>query len=221
MSGLEAIVFDAVETLFSLDAVADALEKRGYPGVLDRFFTRLLRDGVALSLANTPRTFAAVADGALQVVAPGLDASARAGVVAAFSTLGVHDDVEPALRVAAAGGLRVAVLSNGGAATVAHLLDAHDLTQYVEVVVGVEDASGWKPSASPYRLVLERLGLEPAAVAMVAAHAWDTHGAASLGMRTGWVSRLEGVYATSFTEPDVSATTLDAVVSDLLARAQT
>ena len=218
---LRAIVFDAVETLFSLDAVADALESRGYPGVLDRFFTRLLRDGAALSLAHTPRAFAAVADGALQVVAPRLDASARADVVAAFSTLGVHDDVEAALRIASSGGLRVAVLSNGGAAAVAHLLDVHGLAHYVEVVVGVEDASGWKPSASPYRLVLERLDLEPAAVAMVAAHAWDTHGAASLGMRTGWVSRLEGVYATNFTAPEVSAATLDAVVSGLLARAAT
>ncbi|MHB8334380.1 MAG: HAD-IA family hydrolase [Acidimicrobiales bacterium] len=218
---LRAIVFDAVETLFSLDAVADALETRGYPGRLELFFTRLLRDGAALSLANTPRTFAAVADGALQVVAPRLDARARADVVAAFSTLGVHDDVEAALRVATSAGLRVAVLSNGGASTVNHLLDGHGLAHYVEVVVGVEDAASWKPGASPYRLVLERLDLEPAAVAMVAAHAWDTHGGASLGMRTGWVSRLEGVYATSFTAPDVSAATLDAVVSGLLARAAT
>jgi len=221
MSELRAIVFDAVETLFSLERVDHALDEHGYPGVLDLFFTRLLRDGAALSLAGTPRAFPTVADGALQVVAPRLDAQGRADVVAAFATLDVHDDVRAAFAVARSGGLRIAVLSNGGATNVAHLLDAHGLTQYVEAVVGVEDASGWKPSASPYRLVLERLGLEPAAVAMVAAHAWDTHGAASLGMRTGWVSRLEGVYATSFTEPDVSATTLDAVVSGLLARAQT
>ncbi len=216
---LRAIVFDAVETLFSLDAVGAALEARGYPGTLELFFTRLLRDGAALSLANTPRTFATVADGALQVVAPRLDATGRAAVVAAFATLGLHDDVEAAFQVAQSAGLRVAVLSNGGATTVNHLLDGHDLAHYVELVVGVEDASGWKPSSSPYQLVLERLELEPAAVAMVAAHAWDTHGAATLGMRTGWVSRLEGTYATSFTTPDVTAATLDAVVAGLIAHA--
>ena len=215
---LRAVVFDAVETLFSLDAVAAALETRGYPETLELFFTRLLRDGAALSLANSPRSFAAVADGALQVVAPRLDAKGRAGVVAAFATLGVHDDVEAAFQVARSAGLRVAVLTNGGATSVTHLLDAHDLAHYVEVVVGVEDAASWKPGPTPYQLVLERLDLEPAAVAMVAAHAWDTHCAASLGMRTGWVSRLEGVYATTFTAPEIRAATLDAVVSGLLAR---
>ncbi len=216
MNQLAAIVFDAVDTLFDLAPVDDALDELGYPDTIEIFFTRLLRDGTELSLANTPRPFGVVADGVLQVVAPRLDAEQRRAVISVFGRLPIHDDVEAALELTKSAGLRCAVLTNGSTSAINSLVRANGLEDYVDTVFSVEDATSWKPGPSPYRYALERLDLEPRAVAMVAAHAWDCHGAKAAGLRTGWVSRLEGVYASTFTAPDVRGSTLDAVVAGLI-----
>lgn len=49
----DVVVFDVVETLFSLDRVADALQEVGQaPELLDGFFLRLLRDGLSTGWAS-------------------------------------------------------------------------------------------------------------------------------------------------------------------------
>jgi len=48
----EAVVFDVVETMFSLGRVGDALAEAGQPTSTELFFTRLLRDAFALGSAG-------------------------------------------------------------------------------------------------------------------------------------------------------------------------
>ena len=52
---------------------------------------------------------------------------------------------------------------------------------------------------------------------MVAAHAWDVHGARRAGLVTGWTSRLEGTFAPTFERADVMGDDLVEVVDGLLA----
>jgi 2-haloacid dehalogenase len=54
-------------------------------------------------------------------------------------------------------------------------------------------------------------------VALVAAHAWDTHGAHQAGLATGWVARLEDEFPAIYATPDVTGRDLVEVVSGLLA----
>ena len=61
-----------------------------------------------------------------------------------------------------------------------------------------------------------RTGVEPAALALVAAHAWDCHGAHRAGRVTGWVSRHERRFNPALGRPDVSGGTLDEVAAGLL-----
>lgn len=51
---------------------------------------------------------------------------------------------------------------------------------------------------------------------LIAAHAWDTHGAHQAGLTTGWVARLEDAFPAIYAPPDVTGQDLVEVVSGLL-----
>jgi 2-haloacid dehalogenase len=74
----------------------------------------------------------------------------------------------------------------------------------------------WKPAAEIYRHAAHRTQVPPDRVALVAAHAWDTHGAHQAGLATGWVTRLGDHYPDTFAAPDVVGPDLVAVVGGLL-----
>jgi 2-haloacid dehalogenase len=200
----ELVLFDAVETLFSLSPVAAALERLGLgEGALDRFFTRLLRDGFALGCSGRVRTFPELAAATLAWLAPEATGDARSSVLAAFRDLPAHADVVPAMGRLHADGVRMAVLTNGSAALTAHLVSSNRLEGFVERVISVEEVGVWKPSALPYQHAVAGFGLDPSQVAMVAVHAWDTHGARGAGLTAGWADRLEGSYSAAFDAPHV------------------
>jgi 2-haloalkanoic acid dehalogenase type II len=58
-----------------------------------------------------------------------------------------------------------------------------------ELVMTAEEAGAYKPDPLPYRLALERLGLDPAEVLFVAGSAHDVGGAARAGMDVYWANR--------------------------------
>ncbi len=54
-------------------------------------------------------------------------------------------------------------------------------------------------------------------MALVAVHAWDTHGAKQAGLITGWVHRENSRYTRAMSAPDVMGASLIEVVHRLLA----
>lgn len=215
----DVIVFDVVETLASLDVVQTHLAAQGLPpGVLSAWFTRILRDAMALTLAGDYAGFADVAASALHAETRGglTDPQVQA-VVAGFGQLTPQPDAVAAVRGARQAGARVFTLSNGAAATTQAFLDRSGLAPYVERVLSIEQARAWKPSRAPYELALRAAGVPPERVALVAVHSWDIHGAHAAGLTTGWCPRLEGEPTPVFTPADVSAPTLDGVIAALMA----
>ena len=213
-----AVAFDVVETLFSLDAVGQALETEGAgPRALEVFFGRLLRDGFAFAATRGFAPFAHIADEALAATAPALGQAARRRVLGAFSSLTAHDDVRLALERLAAASFPVVALTNGSADTTGRLLRAAELEELVGRVISVDEVGIWKPATAPYRHTAALLGVEPGQLAMVSVHAWDIHGAVRAGLVGGWASRLEGAYTPTFDPPDVCGHDLVEVVDGLLA----
>jgi 2-haloacid dehalogenase len=213
-----AVALDVVETLVSLDAVARALGDAGVEAEpLERFFTRLLRDGFALAASGAYRPFPEVAEGALAATAPALTPADRAEVLGAFRRLDAHSDARPAMELLAGAGLRLVTLTNGTAATTTALLARNGLDALVSRVISVDDVRAWKPGPAPYLHAAGVLGLEPHQMALVAAHAWDVHGAHRAGLVTGWTSRLESEFPTTFDAPDVTGADLVEVATNLLA----
>jgi 2-haloacid dehalogenase len=96
-------------------------------------------------------------------------------------------------------------------------LERAGITDLVDRVITVEEVGRWKPPAVVYRHAAAVTGVPGDRIALVAAHAWDCHGAKRAGLVTGWVSRLEGRYGEVFEPPDVTGDDLVEVVDRLLA----
>lgn len=217
---VEAVVFDVNETLFSLDRLGPAFAEVGLDaGAVPLWFARLLREGFALTVLGGYRDFADLAGDALRNLAPErIGDDEVAAVLAAFAELDPHPDVEPALRLLAEAGVPAATLTNGSATVVETLLRRAGLDSYVTAVLSVEAVQRWKPAPLPYRHAAARLGLPVERVALVAAHAWDCHGARNAGMVTGWVPRTERRWPDGYPPADVTGPDLPTVVRALLPR---
>jgi 2-haloacid dehalogenase len=209
------VAFDVVETVFSLAPVGDALAPLGID--IDLFFTRVLRDGFALSAAGDAVPFADVAEATLATLAPAAPAADRAEVLDTFTRLPAHPDVAPAISRLADAGIPAVALTNGAAESTVRLLARAGLDADVELVLSVDEVGSWKPAAAPYLAMVQAVDRPPGEVALVAVHGWDVHGAGRAGLTTGWVSRLEGALASTFRAPDVRGSDLVEVVEALLA----
>lgn len=211
-----AVAFDVVETLIQIEPLRARLDGLGVS--LDHWYDRILRDGMALTLAGSYQPFPAVARAALRVLGGGglSDADVEA-VLAGFAELPAHPDAEPAMRVLTEAGVSVNCLTNGAREATEAFLRRTGLDAYVEQVIPVAEVQLWKPPVAVYEHALGRLGRRAEDVALIAVHAFDCHGANAAGLTTGWAGRRERHYAEIFTRPDVAGEDLVEVAGALLA----
>lgn len=213
------VVFDVVETLISLEPLRARFEDVGLAGAsLDRWFDRMLRDGMALTLAGDYAPFPAVAAAALRVVGGGrLSDKGVAHVLDGFASLPAQPDAEQAMQMLTDAGVAVACLSNGARESTEAFLGRCGLDRFVDQVISVAEVRMWKPPRAVYDHALSRIGRPAQDVALVAVHAFDCHGAHAAGLTTGWASRLEHHYVEIFTRPDVTGDDLVEVTEALVA----
>ncbi len=165
----EVVVFDVVETLAALDAVAARLRECHQPeGLLARWFTRLVRDGMALTAAGSYAGFAEVAASALHAETRQALSEEQIGyVVAGFGELTPQPDAVPAIRAAVEAGMRVFTLSNGAPAATRGFLERAGVAGLVEQVLSIDEVGAWKPSPAPYALAVTAAGVPAEQVALV------------------------------------------------------
>lgn len=205
------IVFDVNETLSDLRPLAGAFVAVGAPGhLVDRWFSSVLRDGFALSIAGTCPDFAELGRAVLAGLLAGhplrleTDAAVEA-IMAAFARLPVHDDVPDGIRALRAAGLRVCTLSNGGTAFADAMLTAAGVRDLVDPVLSVRDAGAWKPLPDAYRYAASATGVAAADLMLVAVHPWDCDGAMRAGLRAAWIDRTGAPYPPMFATPHITA----------------
>ncbi len=210
------VAFDVNETLFSMDAIAEAFADAGLgPESQTIWFAHILRDGIALAATGDYRPFRDLA--ATHLEGLGGDSELVLEVFNRFRRLRAYPDVEPAFAHLREAGVRIVTLTNGHADTVRAMLDHAGLADLVEACLSVDDVGFWKPRPEPYRYAAERCGVDPSSLALVAVHSWDVHGAKRAGLTTGYASRLEGAFVEGFAPPDVAGDSLVEVVEGLLA----
>jgi 2-haloacid dehalogenase len=216
-----AVAFDVLQTTVSLAPLRGPLTDLGLPDhALEVWFARTLRDGFALAAAGVFRPFREVADGTLTglLVEHGRPAGRDdvAGVLDRMAELPAHPDAGPAVGRLRVAGVRVLALTNGSEANTHALLKRAGLLGAVERVVSIDEVGQWKPRAEVYQYAATVAGVEPGRLALVAAHAWDCHGAHRAGLTAGWVRRAEPVYNPAFGRPDAEGDNLPAVCEALL-----
>ena len=218
------IAFDAMETLFDLSPLKAKLEAASLPGsALPLWFARTLRDGFALAAADVYQPFKAVARAALKETATDfgrrLDDAAAENILGGFGELPAHPDVADGLRAAKNAGMGVAVLANGNADLLRKLVRTAGVDAWVDHVVSIDDVRQWKPKREVYLYAAKIAGVQPEAMAMVAAHPWDLQGAKRAGLTTGWISRSGHDFNAAMDPPDATGASLTELVRNLLALA--
>ena len=212
------VAFDVIETLMSLEPLRERLIEIGQPAhMLEAWYTRTLRDGMALSATGDFAAFTDVAESALRGIT-GYTVSDEqvAQVMAGFNDLPAFPDALPAMTTLTENGVRVACLTNGSAYLTSSFLNRTGLGSLVDRVISVGEVFRWKPSQMVYLYAAEVLDVPPQWLALVAAHDWDCHGAKRAGLTTGWVSRKSGGFGAPFEPPDVVGEDLTEVAAKLL-----
>jgi 2-haloacid dehalogenase len=217
-----AVALDIIETVFALEPLSGRFKSAGLPETALRlFFAQLLRDAFALEASGAFKPFKEVAAGSLAVVMANHGVAAEQAkiqsVLAGFAELPPHPDVAPALQRLRGAGMRIIALTNGGAENTQKLLDRAHLLSFVEKTISIDEVRHWKPHREVYLHAARALGVEPARLALVAAHAWDVHGAKQAGLCGAWVKRQDKVYQAAMQPPDVQGSSLLAAAEVLLA----
>lgn len=215
----QVVMFDVVETLASLDPVVERLTEFGmHRRVWNAWFTRLLRDGMALTAAGGYAGFAEVATSALVTETRGVLTDAQVDyVMAGFGELIAQPDAAAAVHTATEAGMRVFALTNGSTATTRGFLERAGLIDDLDGVLSIDEVRAWKPTPIVYEHALRSAEVPANRAAMIAVHSWDLYGARQVGFSTGWCSRLEVEPVALFGAADVTARTLDGVVTALAA----
>jgi 2-haloacid dehalogenase len=213
------VAFDVIETLMSIEPLRARLTEAGQPpGLLEAWYTRTLRDGMALSATGDYAAFTDVAEAALRgLTSYSISDQQVADVMAGFNELPAFADAQPAMASLVDAGLRVACLTNGPADVTSSFVDRAGLGSSVDRVISVSEVCRWKPAKVVYLYAAEVLAVAPERMALVAAHDWDCHGAKRAGLTTGWVSRKSGGFGAPFAPPDVVGEDLTEVAAKLLA----
>jgi 2-haloacid dehalogenase len=148
-----AVAFDVIETLMPLEPLRDRFTAAGLQAhLLELWFTRTLRDGIALAATGDYAPFGEVAAQALRIASGHRAGEAAAGqVMAGLEELPAHPDVLPAARLLAGAGIRLACLTNGSAAVTATFVQRAGLGPHIERVISVAEIGTWKPPAAVYR----------------------------------------------------------------------
>jgi 2-haloacid dehalogenase len=216
---VEAVVFDVLETLLDVEAIAERLENVGQPtSVLGPFFLRFQRDAMALTLAGDQADFTAVARQALNTeTRQAMTAQDIDHVLEGFAKVSAFPDALPALEKLSEVGVKVGCLTVGDPDNTRSFLAAAGLASYVDEVTTSSAVGTWKPAPAVYHYSAKCLGVELDRMALVAVHAWDCHGAKRAGALAGWCSRLEGEPGDVFEPADVRGDDLVEVIEGLLA----
>jgi 2-haloacid dehalogenase len=220
MSRRPAVVaFNVIETLMSLEPLRARLTEVGQPPhLLEAWYTRTLRDGMALSATGDFAAFTDVAEAALRGLANySISDEQVAQVMAGLADLPAFPDALPAITTLTDAGVRVACLTNGTADLTSSFVNRSGLGALVERVITVGEVYRWKPAVIVYLYAAEVMGVPPDQMALVAAHDWDCHGAKRAGLTTGFVTRKTGGFGAPFARPDVVGEDLTEVAAKLLA----
>ena len=213
----EVIAFDAIGTVFSLASLQPLLAVAGGDAsTLERWFSQLVADGLALTAAREYQPFRDVAKASLRAVLPTSKAAARDRVLAGLAKLEAYPDSGPAMGRTVMSA-RAIVISNAGKDTTRKLVAKAELDAFVETIVSADDVKEWKPASDPYAFAAAVQEVPLERMAMVSAHPWDVLGARKAGLVTGWCNRTGATFPAPFGRPDVTGTNLVEVVEALLA----
>lgn len=207
------LAFDVNETLLDLSALDPLFVGAfGRAGVRAAWFLTMQGVWMAGTLTGRFVPFDKVAAAALDITAARegvtLPPEVRTAIVRGLEQLPAFPEVAPALAELRQAGVRLAALTNSTSRMARAQLTFAGLFPLFERVMSVEAVKRYKPAPEPYLYAARRLAVKPAGMYMVAAHAWDTGGAAAAGLKTVFVKRPGKILTPGAPKPDLQVADL-------------
>jgi len=195
LQDIHACIFDAYGTLFDFNSPMQRRRKKIGPEA-DRLSQlwrqKQLEYSWLRSLMGAHAEFWQVTGEALDyaMASCGLKNPAlRAELMELYLAISPYADSVATVKVLKAAKVRTGILSNGSPTMLNAAVNHAQLASSLDVVLSVEDVGIYKPHASVYRQVVDRLEVEPSQVMFISANAWDVAGAAHFGFRVAWCNR--------------------------------
>lgn len=219
------IVFDVNETLLDITHLEPLFERVfADRAMLREWFAQLILYSQTLTLCGRYSPFAELAVGTLHMLASihgsKISASDIAELQERMRNMPAHPDAIPALRRLRDAGFRLVTLSNSASGSSPSALERAGLAEFFEHCFSVEAVRKFKPAPETYRHVASAMQVELADLLLVACHLWDTAGAQAAGCYGALVTRPYNALlpATALPAPDLVASNLSKLVSQILAR---
>ena len=194
--GIRACVFDAYGTLFDVNSAAEreqaALGDKWHP-LAELWRGKQLQYTWLRSLGGRHADFWQVTGEALDFAMASLglvDAALRERLMNLYLELDAYPEVPETLGRLKAGGMQLAILSNGSPAMLAAAADNARITWLMDAVLSVEEVGVFKPHPSVYQLAVDRLGVAPFEICFVSSNGWDAYAARAFGLRVAWCNRF-------------------------------
>ena len=196
LAGIEACIFDAYGTLFDVASAAahasDTLGDKRQP-LAELWRTKQLQYTWLRALMGRHADFWQVTGDALDYALASLkiaDPGLRERLMGLYLRLDAYPEVKDTLTRLKAGGMKLAILSNGAPAMLAAACEHSGLAGILDDVLSVESVGVFKPHPSVYRLPVDRFGLAPERMCFLSSNGWDAYAAKANGYRVLWCNRF-------------------------------
>jgi 2-haloacid dehalogenase len=192
---IKAVVFDAYGTLYDIQSVAEVTEA-AFPGhgemITQIWRIKQLEYTWLRSLMRRYEDFSVITREslayALRVLGLRHDGAAFERIMEKYLHLDLYPDATAAL--AAMGGRKLAILSNGSPGMLNALVANSGLDSVLDATISIDATKIFKPAPDAYGLIESVLGVPPAQVLFVSSNPWDAVGAKAFGLNVAWIERV-------------------------------
>ncbi len=196
LHGIRACVFDAYGTLFDVNSAAerakDTLGER-WQALADNWRAKQLQYTWLRALMGRHADFWQVTGDALDFSMTSADIndpSLRDRLMELYMRLDAYPEVRTTLRRLKAGGMKLAILSNGSPPMLSSAVDNSRISSLLDAVLSVEQVGIFKPHPSVYQLAVDQFAVSPQQICFLSSNAWDAYAAKAFGFHVVWCNRF-------------------------------
>ena len=195
LAGKSHAVFDAYGTLLD---VHSAVQRHADPigpdavRLSELWRVKQLEYAWVLSLTGRYESFWILTERALDFALaqhPEVDRGLRSVLLDAYARLDAFPEAQRTLERLREAGLKTAIFSNANRTMLDAAVASAGLGDWLDAVLSVDEAGVFKTAPAAYRVVLDRLRVEPSALVFCSSNRWDIAGAAAFGFASVWVNR--------------------------------
>lgn len=196
LHGIEACVFDAYGTLFDVNSAAraaqDSLGAQWQP-LAELWRAKQLQYTWLRGLGGRHADFWQVTSEALDFAMSTMqveDPVLRDRLMNLYLVLSAYPEVPDTLQRLKAGGMTLAILSNGSPDMLAAAAANAGIADLLDAVLSVEEVKVYKPHPAVYGLACKRLNVVADRVCFLSSNGWDAYSAKAFGLRVLWCNRF-------------------------------